>query len=106
MARAPFPITSSAECELCSPISRQIFELPMSQEQLADATGLTAVHVNRVLKQLGRLGLIDRQRCDLEEMSAERPLDVMGGPHGRCQAREAAAQLLAQDPDPTRGRGR
>jgi len=38
------------------------FELPMSQEQLADATGLTAVHVNRVLKALQGEGLIDRQR--------------------------------------------
>ena len=28
------------------------FELPMTQEQLADATGLTSVHVNRVLKGL------------------------------------------------------
>ena len=34
------------------------FELPMTQEQLADATGLTPVHVNRVLKQLGAEGLI------------------------------------------------
>jgi CRP-like cAMP-binding protein len=25
------------------------YELPITQEQLADATGLTAVHVNRVL---------------------------------------------------------
>jgi CRP-like cAMP-binding protein len=38
------------------------FELPMTQEQLADATGLTAVHVNRVLKALQAEGLIDRQR--------------------------------------------
>jgi hypothetical protein len=30
------------------------------------------------------LGLVDRQRCDLEGMSAQRPLDVMGGPNGRC----------------------
>ncbi len=30
------------------------------------------------------LGLIDRQRCDLEGMSAPRPLDTMGGPNGRC----------------------
>jgi DNA-binding GntR family transcriptional regulator len=34
----------------------------MTQEQLADAVGLTAVHVNRVLKELGRLGLIVRER--------------------------------------------
>lgn len=38
------------------------FELPMTQEQLADATGLTSVHVNRVLKSLEADGLIDRRR--------------------------------------------
>ena len=36
------------------------YELPMTQEQLADATGLTAVHVNRILMQLGEEGLIER----------------------------------------------
>lgn len=38
------------------------YELPMTQEQLADAVGLTSVHVNRVLKQLGEEGLIRRAR--------------------------------------------
>jgi CRP-like cAMP-binding protein len=38
------------------------YELPMTQEQLADAVGLTPVHVNRVLKELGRMGLIDRNK--------------------------------------------
>lgn len=38
------------------------FELPMTQEQLADATGLTPVHVNRVLKALEKEGLINRRR--------------------------------------------
>jgi CRP-like cAMP-binding protein len=38
------------------------FELPMTQEQLADATGLTSVHVNRVLKSLEVEGLITRKR--------------------------------------------
>ena len=41
---------------------RHRFELPMTQEQLADAVGLTSVHVNRVLKQLGEEGLILRDR--------------------------------------------
>lgn len=36
----------------------QAYELPMTQEQLADALGLTAVHVNRTLKGLGSDGLI------------------------------------------------
>ena len=38
------------------------YELPMTQEQLADATGLTPVHVNRVLQGLTRDGLIVRDK--------------------------------------------
>lgn len=34
------------------------YELPMTQEQIGDATGLTAVHVNRTLKTLRSEGLI------------------------------------------------
>ncbi|MEG8058532.1 Crp/Fnr family transcriptional regulator [Sphingomonas sp. 22L2VL55-3] len=36
----------------------QAYELPMTQEQLADALGLTAVHVNRISKGLVNDGLI------------------------------------------------
>ena len=36
------------------------YELPMTQEQLADATGLTSVHVNRTMKALQKEGLIER----------------------------------------------
>ena len=45
---------------------RGSFELPMTQEQLADATGLTPAHVNRILKVLEREGLIKRQRRHIE----------------------------------------
>ena len=38
------------------------YELPMSQEQLADALGLTPVHVNRTLKSLEANGLIQRDK--------------------------------------------
>jgi CRP-like cAMP-binding protein len=38
------------------------YELPMTQEQLADALGLTPVHVNRVLKSLEAGGLIERNK--------------------------------------------
>ena len=41
-------------------LDQQNYELPMTQDQLADATGLTAVHVNRVLQALAHDGLIDR----------------------------------------------
>ena len=40
------------------------FNLPLTQETIADATGLTAVHVNRVLRQL-------RTRGDLEWRSGK-----------------------------------
>ena len=36
------------------------YEMPMTQEQLADATGLTPVHVNRSIKSLEAEGLIER----------------------------------------------
>lgn len=36
------------------------YDLPMTQEQLADATGITAVHVNRMIKLLEGEGLISR----------------------------------------------
>ena len=36
------------------------FQLPMTQEQLADTTGLTPVHVNRTLKALDAEGLTTR----------------------------------------------
>lgn len=36
------------------------YQLPMTQEQLGDATGLTSVHVNRTLKSLEAEGLIER----------------------------------------------
>jgi CRP-like cAMP-binding protein len=39
---------------------RQSFELPMTQELLADAVGLTPVHVNRTLMDMERDGLFTR----------------------------------------------
>jgi CRP-like cAMP-binding protein len=38
------------------------YELPMTQEQLADCTGLTPIHVNRTLKSLSEEGLISRSK--------------------------------------------
>jgi DNA-binding Lrp family transcriptional regulator len=41
---------------------RRGYELPMTQEQLGDAVGLTPVHVNRTLKTLEKEGLISRTK--------------------------------------------
>jgi CRP-like cAMP-binding protein len=48
------------------------YDLPMTQEQLADCTGLTPVHVNRVLKELGRQGLLRRDRRTVEIVDWDR----------------------------------
>jgi len=40
----------------------QGYELPMTQEQIGDAVGLTPVHVNRTLRALAADGLIKRER--------------------------------------------
>lgn len=52
----------SLRMEAAGLASNHHYELPMTQEQLADAVGLTSVHVNRVLKHLGEEGLITRDR--------------------------------------------
>jgi CRP-like cAMP-binding protein len=38
------------------------FELPLTQEQIADAVGLTPVHVNRTLKSLVNDGVVQRDK--------------------------------------------
>ncbi len=48
------------------------FDLPMTQEHIADATGLTPVHVNRTLKALGAAGLIDRKKRNVAIADWER----------------------------------
>jgi CRP-like cAMP-binding protein len=46
--------------------SPERIELPMSQEEIGDATGLTAVHVNRMLHELARDGVIVRDKREVE----------------------------------------
>ena len=48
------------------------YELPMTQEQLADAVGLTPVHVNRTLKTLEAEGLIVRNKRSISFPDWER----------------------------------
>ena len=38
------------------------FEMPLTQEQIGEALGITAVHVNRVAKQLREDGIVELQR--------------------------------------------
>jgi CRP-like cAMP-binding protein len=71
-----------------------IYELPMTQEQLADATGLTAVHVNRVLQGLQRDGLLDRDRRMVRFPSWERMRDVADFNPRYLHTREGIAERV------------
>lgn len=52
------------------------FELPMTQEQIADATGLTPVHVNRMMQALGALGVIERNKRQVTIVNWDRMREV------------------------------
>jgi len=58
--------------------SDERYELPMTQEQLADATGLTPVHVNRTIKGLEAEGLIKRSHPRAIEIGDWRKLAAAG----------------------------
>lgn len=71
------------------------YELPITQEQLADALGLTPVHVNRTLKSLEASGLITRTRRHISMPSWERIREAGDFNQrylhfGRQEARQAA----------------
>lgn len=51
-------------------------DFPLTQNDLADATGLTAVHVNRMLQELRRDGLIELERKQLQILDLARMMDV------------------------------
>jgi hypothetical protein len=54
------------------------YQLPMTQEQIADATGLTAVHVNRTAKGLEADGLIVRKSSRSIEIGDWKKLAAAG----------------------------
>jgi len=51
-------------------------DFPLTQNDLADATGLTSVHVNRTLQELRRDGLIELERKQLHILDLPRMIDV------------------------------
>lgn len=48
------------------------FVLPLTQEEIGDATGLTAVHVNRMMRALAEDGLIERSNSHVRLLDEER----------------------------------
>ena len=51
-------------------------DFPLTQTDLADAMGLTSVHVNRTLQELRRDGMIELERKQLRILDLERLMDA------------------------------
>ena len=51
-------------------------DFPLTQNDLADATGLTSVHVNRTLQELRHDGLIELERKQLQILDLARLIDI------------------------------
>ena len=58
--------------------SSKRFDLPMTQDQIADATGLTPIHVNRMLQARAADGLVRRDRRNIEILDWDR-MRAVGG---------------------------
>jgi CRP/FNR family transcriptional regulator, anaerobic regulatory protein len=83
-------------------LARPTFNLPLTQENIADHLGLTVVHVNRTLKRLreARLVLVDRQVVIIQDLPRLRQMI-----EGVLQSPELIAQPFYGDADslaPTR----
>jgi len=61
-----------ARCDAAGLGRKDDFELPMTQTEIGDATGMTAVHVNRTLKLLDQDGAIIRDRNRFKVLNWER----------------------------------
>jgi CRP-like cAMP-binding protein len=65
------------------PASRaEEMQLPLTQEHIGDATGLTGIHVNRVLRNLGREKIVQFHYRRLRILNPDKLVDVAGvDPH-------------------------
>ena len=57
------------------PVTNSI-EFPLTQEDIADAVGLTNIHVNRVLRQFHKLGLIECRQRKLTILNEEHLYEI------------------------------
>jgi CRP-like cAMP-binding protein len=62
----------AARCRAAGLGSPESIHLPMTQEQIADATGLTAVHVNRMMRALRQDGVIEQKGKELRIVDWDR----------------------------------
>jgi CRP-like cAMP-binding protein len=54
------------------------FEMPLTQEQIGEALGITAVHANRVIKQLRQEGIVAFHRGHVEVLDENKLMELAG----------------------------
>ena len=92
-------------------VDRTCFVLEATQEQLADAVGLTAVHVNRTMQALRRDGLIESRGHTVEVKDWRRlaetaefdPAYLLLADHARWTTQPSAGVALGFRPRPAQG---
>ena len=52
------------------------FEMPLTQEQIGEALGITAVHANRVIKQLRQEGVVELHRGRVTVLDEQKLLEL------------------------------
>jgi len=78
------------------------FELPMTQIDLADALGLTPVHVNRVIQELRKSGLIKLNRHVVSLGDAEALMQLGDFDESYLHQEGVMAQLKERTPEPSK----
>jgi CRP-like cAMP-binding protein len=89
---AHFLCEVSYRLQLCEANTRDAIEFPLTQRELADTLGLSAVHVNRTLQVLRSQGLIElsrqrptiRNKAGLYEAAEFDPRYLDGLKHGQA----------------------
>jgi len=84
-------------------LDEPVFELPLSQEELADVLGITPVHANRTFAQLDNTGLVDRRGrwITLLNVSGLRSLGAVPDRRFECTADWHAPALWQGEDRPT-----
>jgi len=72
------------------------YELPITQEQLADAVALTSVHVNRTLMKLEQAGLITRNRRTITVVNWEKLMAEADFDPRYLHLKEGAAEVASE----------
>jgi CRP-like cAMP-binding protein len=67
------------------------FDLPVTQQDLADTTGMTSVHVNRLLRELRQKGLIELRHKHLTILDLPRLRELAEFRSGYLHLGERAA---------------